>query len=163
MAFVHEVPVYVVDRFRKEHRRVLSFGRGRRVRPEQKNLVHAYVNGIGPERVDQLVHQLKNDFRNCWIQRVPFAAIDSRIAEKCSGRQVERRVLGQQRERLARPGLVAERLKFRDQADAKFPASRSKLARALACNRTASSAQLRMPLKRESLINLETPITASTP
>src|SRR5882762_10849969 len=58
MAFAHEVPVYVVDRLCKEHRRILSFARGRRVRAEQKNLIHAYVNGIGTEGVDQLVHQL---------------------------------------------------------------------------------------------------------
>src|SRR6267378_3921615 len=153
MAFAYEVLVYVVDRFRKERRRILSFGRKRKVRAEQKNLVHAYVNGIGTERVDQLIQQLKNDFRNCRIQRVPFTAVESLIAGKCSGRQVEQRVDGQQRERLALPGLVAERLKFRDQTDAKFAASRGKLARALASDRIISSAQLRMGFKREVVIN----------
>src|SRR6266404_243921 len=103
MTFAHEVPVNVVDRFRKKRCRIFPTCRRREVGAKQKNLVHAYVESVGMEGIDDLVHQLKNYFRDVWIQRIPFAAVEALIARECFRRGVERWVDSQERKRLTFP------------------------------------------------------------
>src|SRR5206468_1921067 len=151
----HEMPVYFIDHFGKEHRRVLPFRRRGEVGAEKENLIHANVESIGAEAVDDFVHQLEDDSRYVRIQRIPFAAIDAFVAGKRSGCGIERRTDGKEGERFALPRLVAKRLKLRDQPDAKFPALRGKLARSFSRDRIVSPAQHWIRLEIKAVVNLE--------
>ena len=113
-----DVIVQIVDDFGEHIGRVEFFGRWRVIRMEQKHFIHADVECLGLEGVDQLVDQGEDDFVRLGIHRIPFAAIESFVVGKGARRQIEFRVLREQRACVLCPRLVAEALELRDELDA---------------------------------------------
>ncbi len=113
------------------------------------------MKGVGTKRVNDLVHQLEDDSPHLWVKRVPFAAIDTLVIGECSWREVEGRVDGEKGKSFSLPGLMTERLKFRNQPDVELPAPRGESSCSIACNRICSSPKFRVRLEREVVVNLE--------
>ena len=86
-----------VDGFCEEYARIFAFRRWREFRAQQKDLIHADVKGVGTKRVNDLVHQLKDDSPDFRVKRIPFAAIDTFVVGKRSRREIEARIDGEKR------------------------------------------------------------------
>src|SRR5260221_11673244 len=101
-----------------------------RSRTEQENLVHAHVQGVGLEGVDEFVHQGEDDLVDARVERIPFPAIEVFVAGERAGGEIEFGILREQRVGVLLPRLMAEALKFRDDTDAVLPALGHELPRA---------------------------------
>src|SRR6267142_1718261 len=155
VTLTHKVSVNFVEGLCKEYANVFALRRWREFRTQQKDLIHADVKGVGPKRVNDLVHQLEDDSPDLWVKRVPFAAIDTFVIGKRSRRQVEGWVDAEEGKSFSLPGLMTERLKLRNQPDVELLAERRESSCSIACNRICSSPKFRMRLEREVVVNLE--------
>ena len=95
--------------------------------PIREHLIHADVHRIGIEGIDQFVEQVEHNFVHVGVRRAPLAAVDVLVVLRNPRRLVELRVLREQRARLGAPGLMAEAVHQRNQADPVLAADSGKL------------------------------------
>src|SRR5690349_6355374 len=147
--------VKFVDGFREQCARILPLRYRRLLGAEQKYFVHADVQRISAKRIEDLVQQAEDDGPDLRVKRIPFAAIDAVVVRKRTRREIELRIVGQQRKRFCFPRLMAQRLKLRNQPDVLLLAERRKPARAVFGNWIRAVAQLGMRFEGEVVIDLE--------
>ena len=86
-----EVPVIVAHRAGEQLGRVLATAPCALLAGDQEDLVHADVEGVGPEGVDQLIHQVEDDPVDAGLQGAPLC---SRCRGCPMGRRGSRRTPG---------------------------------------------------------------------
>ncbi len=145
--------VVIVHGFGEKLGLVLAFAARAVVLADQENLVHAHVQGVRLEGVDQLVHQREDYLVDLGVQRAPASAVDVLVVRILARRLVKLRVLSQQRRGVLAPGLMSEALKLRNQPDVVLATFRDQLFDLLGVA-GVSLPKLRMRLILESVVDL---------
>ena len=121
---------------------------------DQEDLVHADVEGVGRERVDQLVDQGEDHAVDIRMERAPAPAIDSLVVGGDVGCLIKLRVLLQERRRVPGPRLMAQAIEHGDQPDSPLAAEGRQVAGVVLVHPSAL-AELGMRLVVEPVIDFE--------
>ncbi|OPZ77216.1 MAG: hypothetical protein BWY77_01742 [bacterium ADurb.Bin431] len=147
--------IEVVHRPGEDGSGILAEGGRREAVPDEKYLVHADMDHVGVEGLDQLVEQIEDHGMDCGIERVPFPAVDPLVARIGARGEVEFGIAGEQGIGGSGPGLVAETLKLGHQLDVLAPASLGEPFGPGAGDGLTGAAQLGVGLVIEIIVNLE--------
>src|SRR5690606_24918570 len=114
-----------VDFISKEHRRIVSITSRTVFMTYVKHLIESRVECIRFKYLHDLIHQVKNHFVDLWMQGAIAFTIQSVVVgpfiffgEYYAGRFIKLGIDFQQSAQVGMPGLVAEQIDLRDQADA---------------------------------------------
>jgi hypothetical protein len=149
------VGVHVFHGLREHLGGVLPLRRRGGVVPDQEDLVHPHVQRVRVEGVDDLVHERVDDPVDLRVHGVPLAAVDPLVLREGAGREVELRVLREERPRLLRPRLVAEALELGDHPDALLAARRHEATGPRAGDHLLGEPQLGVRAELEAVVDLE--------
>ena len=112
------VLMQVVNGFGKQSRRVLAAAAWTMFGSDQKHFVHADVEGIGLKSICQLVNQITDNLIYFRVLRTPTATINVLVIWKAPWGFIEFGMTFQQSQGGLTPGLMAQAIDLRDQADA---------------------------------------------
>ena len=146
--------VQVVDGLGEDLRRILTVAPRAFVAGDQEDLVHADVEGIGREGIDQLVDQGEDHAVHVRMERAPAPAVDPLVVLGHLGRLVELRVLREQRRCVAGPRLVAQAVEHGDEPDPSLAAEGGQIA-GVGLAPAAAVAELGMRLELIPVVDLQ--------